>query len=486
MAQGKNAVRTLLNGRRLVLYASIAGQVAALIRNVVVARYLGPTEFGIAAIIILTIAFLDSFSNAGTHNLLVQAKEDEDGELLGAANAISVWRGVMTTILLVAVVAPLTHFIDVGLSAGSICLVALASFIGGFTHRGMKSVQRGGNFAPESITQLVGDLGSLAVAIPVAIMTQSHISIIAGLIARSALVLVMSHLMVRVPYRLSWSRAHLRRFWDFGWPLLVNGPLLFFSAQADRIFVSAELGATALGVYSAVLVLVMSPSTAILRWLGTVNMPVLSRVFHDTGDLRVQGAVYKYSAMMFLLGWAMFCGFAYFGTTAISILYGSKYETAPVLVGLIGLLQIIRFLRAWPSTMALSVAGSGGILVSTIIRLMALPVAYLGLLYFGGLPGLIGGFVVGELFALLVSLYIVNRKANRGAGTGFAAVGAFVALACTVIWSVTWPSLTFAQACLAFGAFMAVGVPVLVFSTSPQQTMYLVRRALVRGRARWP
>lgn len=462
--------------RRLVLYSSIASQLAALVRNVVVARYLGPAEFGIAATIILTVAFLDSLSNAGANNFLVQAEDDPRGDLLAAANALSLSRGVATFLGLALVVAPLVHFTSVGISAFSILAISLASLLAGGTHRGIKAAQRQGNFAPESISQLVGDIGSLLVAIPLAITTQSHLAIVAALVARSALTLAASHILAPMPYRVSFNPTNLRRFWDFGWPLLINGPLIFFSAQADRVFVSAQLGPTALGIYSAILVLVISPSTAILKWLGTIYLPVISRAFHRENTLKGIDEVSRYTMAMLLMAWLMLCGFVCVGPFASALLYGPKYDLAYLTVAMIGLLQLIRFLRAWPSTLALSVAANGGILLATIVRLIAIPIGLAGLVVIGGLKGVIAGFVAGEIVALLVSLWIVNGNASRPATSGFAAAVLFMGLSIAMVGAVGYVQPSLLPAIAMFVVGILVGTPLLAFAVSPNHVAGLARK----------
>lgn len=462
-------------GRRLMLATSVTSQIAALIRNIVVARLLGPEEFGIAATIILTVAFLDSLSNAGTQNLLVQAKDD-DGELLATAHGISIVRGLLTTLLLVGIVAPLAHFADLGgLGPLSICLVAVSCLIAGFAHRGVRVVQRGEDFVSDGVSQLLGELCALVIAIAAALLTHSHIAIVIGIIARSAAVTLASHLLVRLPYKVSFSAPHMKQFWAFGWPLLINGPLVFLSIQADRIFVSMALGAEALGVYSAVAVLISSPSTAILKWMGTVSLPALSRFYHDVGRLEVRGTVYRYTTEMVMLAWLMLCGFSFFGPIAAPILYGDRYRVAASLTALVGALQVLRFLRAWPLTLALSVAASSSILKSTIIRFLALPLGFAGMMFFGGLEGLILGFAVGEGLALMVTLFIVNRAAGRQIASGCVCLFLFASLGAVVTWAAGHLPLTPVASVGAFALAVAFGSPLLALSVSRRQSIALVQ-----------
>lgn len=458
-------------GRRFTLYASIATQVFALLRNIIVARLLGPEEFGIAAIIILTIAFLDSFSNAGSQNLLVQAKDEDGRPLLAAAHAVSLWRGAATAVLLLVSAGPIAAVFGIELSPMAFYLVALSSLISGFAHRDVRFVQREGNFRPDSITQVAGNFAALAVAVPVAMLTHSHIAIVAGLLARSVVTVVASHVMATRRYEVSWERAYLKRYWNFGWPLLINAPLLFFSAQADRLFISKELGATALGVYSAVLVLVASPSVAILRWLGTIYMPTLAKFYHKTGSFAQKGPVYDYTVLMLTFALLMFVGFATVGYSAVHILYGAKFSSPASLIALIGLLQVFRFLRSWPSTLSLSAAANAGILVSTIIRLVALPIGLAGLYVIGGLSGLVTGFIIGEAVALLVSLLIINHQSGRALDSGVAPTLVFIGVSALVVGAVGLSGQNPLILAAVFAVAATVGIPAMALAVSRDESV---------------
>lgn len=475
--------RPAMRGGHLMLYTSIAIQASALLRNVVVARVLGPHEFGLAATIILAVAFLDALSNSGTQNLLVQAKEDDNGKLLASAHAVFATRGVATALLILAAAIPLAGMFDLGLNPWALGLVAFAPLIAGFAHRGVKSVQRDGDLRPDSYSQLASEVANLAVTIPVAMYTHSHVAIVAGLIARSAVNVIVTHALVKLPYQIRWTRDEMVRLWAFSWPLLINGPLVFISAQADRLVVTSAFGPAALGVYSAVMVLVMSPSNAIQKWLGTVYFPVLSRHYHEHGNLADRGPVFRYGAATVALGWLMCVGFTCFGATIVSVLYGPKYHTPMIVIALIGILQVIRFLRGWPSLLSLSVAATAGILVATVVRLAVLPLAFVGVHLVGDLAGLIAGLIAGEIVAQLVSLMIANRNANRPAIAGVPTFTVFVAAILGVLaLQVTLGGGLFYEIPL-FVVAALLGVPALAATLSVPQTARLAQQAMGRLRS---
>ncbi|PZQ63826.1 MAG: hypothetical protein DI570_07700 [Phenylobacterium zucineum] len=469
-------------GRKLMFISTVACQILALLRNIVVARILGPHEFGIAAVIILTIAFMDSLAAAGPQNLVIQAKDDDRRSLLGAAHSVTVIRGVGTSLMLLVLAAPISQVFGLELSWAAIVGLSVSSLLLGFVHHGTRMVQRDGDFRPDALTQFGAEAAALVVAVAAAFVTKSHMAIVIALVARSAVTVAMSQWLSPQKYEFNWTKSYLAQFWSFGWPLLINGPLLFFAAQADRLFISRELGVAVLGVYSAVTVLITSPSNAIMRWLGTSFTPALAKAFHDEGRLATKGVVYDFTALFVVSAFLMFAGFAAIGAEATNLLFGKDFATSAALVALVGLLQIMRYLRAWTSTFAIAVAASRGILISTLVRLASLPLGYVGLRVMGGLPGLLTGFIAGEVIALIVSQLIVNRNASRGMLEGVGVTVVFCGLSAGLIILLPLLDASLLLRILAGGVVGLGGAGLLLATISQRETALRARPLLARLR----
>ena len=109
----------------------------------------------------------------------------------------------------------------------------------------------------------------------------------------------------------------------------------------------------------------------------------------------------------------MAVGFAAVGPVLIPLLFGEEFRSAALTVAMVGALQVIRFVRLWPTTLSLSIGRSGIVLTSNLIRLISLPIVLLGLQVVGGLLGVAIFFALGEFLALAISIYLANRASGR-------------------------------------------------------------------------
>src|SRR5438445_272180 len=71
-------------------------------------------------------------------------------------------------------------------------------------------------------------------ALPLAFSLRNYSVMLWLLLLQGVSSMVGSHLLAERPYRWAWDRNYLKRVFAFGWPLLVNGLLMFLIFQGDR------------------------------------------------------------------------------------------------------------------------------------------------------------------------------------------------------------------------------------------------------------
>jgi lipopolysaccharide exporter len=413
-------------GRRIVLPALLVSQILTLMRNTLVARLLGPEQFGIAVTFLLAQQFLEMAADTGLSKYLLQSRSGNRPSVQATVQMLSAIRGVVIAILIVAVAWPV--FIALGLTANFLpfALLALASASTGFLHFDTARQQRREIYANDSLSTLAGDaIGLLACGVALLFM-RDYVVVLIGIFARSIGTTAVSHLLADRRYVLRLSTPIAATVFAYSWPLMINGPLLFASSQADRIFVTAALGLRELGIYSATLLLVVLPMGLLQRVLGKIFIPRLSAAYHvgNMGDVEREFTGIALTAYLLAA-----TGFAAIGPLALEVLYGNAYAQAALPVALIGLSQAMRFLRSWPMGLALSVGQTRNLLLSNFIRLLALPLGLAGVLLGDGIAGMVIGLLAGETLALLISLILLNRGRGLSLTHGLPALGVAIAVA---------------------------------------------------------
>jgi len=444
-----------LRGRRLVLPAAVVTQGLALVRNMLVARLLGPQQFGTAAGLLLASQFLDAALDSGLNKFVLSDRQGSRRSVAATVQFVAIVRGISAALLILLFAKPLLHFLAIDLSTPAIALLACSPLIGSAVHYDIVRFQKAGNLGFDSTVQIAGEVCGILCAVTVAYLTGSYIAVLAGWIARSLAQVTVSHLLADRPYEVKLSRATAARIILYSSPLLINGPLLFLSVQADRVMVAKLLGTLDLGIYAAALVLVSSPATVALRATGTTFLPMIATArFTPAGaDQEIHGL--RAIALVGCL--LMMFGFGLVGPAAIPFLYGGRFQTEASVIAAIGVLQAIRFVRVWPSTQALANGHTLLELSSNLIRLVGVPLAILAVAHGYGLFGLVAAFCVGEFVSLAFStiwLAVLSGHLTRT----FVALASVAAVALTTAhaWLGTDPIRGWAIATLAFAVAMAL------------------------------
>jgi O-antigen/teichoic acid export membrane protein len=218
----------------------------------------------------------------------------------------------------------------------------------------------------------------------------------------------VSHWVAMRPYRWGWDREIFRRAVSFGWPLVLNGFLMFGTFQGDRVIVGSLIGMTELGWFSAAFSLAMVPSLVVISTLNGFFLPQLSRVQDDEEKF---DHMYRVVMQGMVLSSVMLLGvFVVLGPTVLTVLYGAKYVPALPILILLAVVQAMRVVRTGPAIVAMSRAETTNPLLANIVRAMALPVAALVAWHGGGVFGIILTAIAGELLALMAAIYLLRFR----------------------------------------------------------------------------
>jgi O-antigen/teichoic acid export membrane protein len=447
-------------GANLYFLSSIVAQAMALLRYVVMAHLLGPTQLGLVTTLVVTAAFFDMVGDTGGDRFVIQDRHGGDADVQKLVQATYVMRGVAAALLFIVVAVPVSMVYRQPTLVPGLCLMGIPSLVYGFHHMDTRRTQRWMDFRGEAISNIVGDVAGFIAVLIATWVTRHYTAIIFGLVARALFNVVTSHIVAKRRYALGWSRVHALRMARFSGPLLLTGFMLFIGTQADRVIVGNQLGVKSLGLYSAVLLLILYPSALIIRSIYALHIPqaaaarddkdILGQVSERLGGLNVGLAI------------CMATGFAVVAPLLVPILFGGRFAQTPLLIGLIGILQATRFLMTWPTAIALAMGRTRSILAATTTRLCVVPGAFLGLHFVGGLKGVVIGFICGELASIIVSLFLLNRILRTRTLLGFDRLGLFVLVGAAIVaWNVFLPKASLSGVIMLLVGTLLLGAVVL-------------------------
>jgi len=282
---GKSLSQRVVRGGFWVFLLRITQQLFNFVRLVILARILSPNDFGLMGIALLTMATLDTFSQTGFQQALIQKKEDIK-PYLDSAWTVLVLRGFILFAILFFIAPFAASFFNAPEARPIIQVIGFAVLFQAFTNIGIVYFQKELEFNKQFIYQLSGTVADFIVAISAALILKSVWALVFGLLAGNFVRLVVSYLIH--PYRphLTFDLGKAKELFGFGKWILGSSILVFLLTQGDDIFVGKLLGATALGFYQMAYRISNIPATEITHVISQVTFPAYSKLQNNIPKLR--------------------------------------------------------------------------------------------------------------------------------------------------------------------------------------------------------
>jgi O-antigen/teichoic acid export membrane protein len=227
------------------------------------------------------------------------------------------------------------------------------------------------------------------------------------------------------------DRPALRDILVYGWPLLLNGIVIFLSTQGDRIVVGALAGMRDLAGYAAMAAVTGSAAVLFNRICTNLLLPLLSEARDDPGlyvaRARTTAAGTFLAVSLFLFP------IATLGGPLVFLLFGDGYYTSPLLAAFLTVVASSVVVRSWCNANLLSLGGTRDILMANILRAGGLALAFAALRAGYGIVGVAAGICAGDVAASCLANWRVATRVPAIARTCALLAGALLAGAALLI-----------------------------------------------------
>lgn len=388
--------RAVISGLWVFLLRAVQ-QLFSLTRLVILARVLAPQDFGLMGIALLSMATLETFSQTGFQQALIQKKCDIKS-YLDSAWTFLVLRSFILFAILYFIAPFAAIFFDSPEAKPIIQVIGISVIFQAFTNIGVIYFQKELEFNKQFIYQLSGTLTDFFVAIVAALILKNVWAIVFGLLAGNAAMFIISYLIH--PYRphLSLDIGKAKELFRYGKWVFGSSILVFLATQGDDIFVGKLLGLTSLGFYQMAYRISNLPATEITHVISQVMFPVYSKIQDDTSKLR--------EAYLRILQFTAFISFPIAGLIFVlasdftKIFLGEKWMPMVPAMQVLVFAGLVRSLAATSGYIFYAVGKTKIDTTLQIVRLFVLVV----LIY----PLTIKWGVFGTSIAVFLSIFVTN------------------------------------------------------------------------------
>lgn len=403
--------RSLLRGGVVLTAGNMLSQILSLVRNMIVARLVGPEDFGVAVTFAVTLSVLEAALAHGFDKLLIQDKDGDDIELQSMLHTILVGRGLVLGAILFIAAPFLAQAFNIPEATLAYQILALVPVMRGFAHLDVMRVQRQMHFAPSQWLQILSQLAGLVVAITYALIFQNYWAMLWGIIGQLFVFLMLTHVIASRSYLLGWNSAFTRRVIGFSWPLMLNGIVLVLSSQADRLIVGTMLSLTDLAIYGAASMLVTAFLTLLAKVAGDLSLPWISETRDVPEEYRnrhaIIGAAVSFGCVF------VFAPIALLGGDIVVLFFGYDFQGPDMMMAWLAVAMGLRFLRVWPIVIAMSFGDTITLMRSNVIRGLGLIALIVALQMGAGISGAAAAMALGEGLATLFAFIRIRRTGSE-------------------------------------------------------------------------
>jgi O-antigen/teichoic acid export membrane protein len=389
---------------------TVAAQLFRFVRNILLARLLSPGAFGTMAIIISISSMMDTFTEIGIREAVIQSPNGCRREYLNSALWLSLGRSLISYAIIYSL-APLAAGVYHNPQLGVLAQVALLGVIfrGAMSPQAFVSLKRM-DYKHWAMLQYGSSVARTVLTIAMAGMIRSVWALAIGFTAEFAILCMASY--VFFPFRLSFKidTPSVKELLRFSRGVFGLAFLNLIYVRADILVLGRLIPPDRLGVYAIDISLAQVPATFVLNYQAQILMPVFSQL-HDQ-YARTNDILFKGFSAVSLLALPVCIFVTLSGRALLSLMYGPQYalDSWPFLIAI-----VIAFINIGNAqiTTAFYAAGNPQFHRQCLLAMAALMLVliYPAARFFGTT-----GAQLSSLLAIVVGYAIQIRKAQSLTG----------------------------------------------------------------------
>jgi lipopolysaccharide exporter len=387
----------------IVGFGSAFGMATTFLRGVILARILGPSEYGLAVILLVITGALNLFADAGIDSFIVQHRYGARSDLMRTSHAFRISGSAIVGLVIIGLAYPLSLIFKAPELGLPIALTGGVVALRGLINVSYKLQQREHRFERETYIDTARFSVEVVVTAVVALMTHSFWSVLVGSYANAAVHVTMSHLFADRPYSFRPRPRLVGLIARFSTPIYINAAILFAASQGDRMVVAAMFSKRQLALYAAAGAIGQGVSVLANRMTMSILLPRLADRGGDMVERRrrtsLPGALIICGSLVFLLGLAAL------GAPVVKMLYGREYGGLSALITAMAIKEMIQLEQGWLTTVLMANGRTGYFPMITGVRAVAFPAAILLASIGLSILSIPLAFALGAALSLAVSYY---------------------------------------------------------------------------------
>lgn len=396
--------RSALRGSVWVLLGFGASQLVRLLTNILLARVLSPSHFGLMALIASFLQGLQMFSDLGIGPSIIRSPHGENRDFLNTAWTLQILRGTGLWLFCCVIAAPLSTLYSKPLEgmptlALLIPVVGLTAVSNGFTSTAIFTLNRSLKMGRLVALDLVAQTLSSLCTFVWALWHPDIWALVAGGFVYSGVRVVLSHFLnLQGKDKFQWDPLAARELLVFGRWIFVSTLVSFAAAQMDRPILASLVSISDFGLYNIALSFACIAIEITNRLSSFILFPLLTKHGNDSEQMIALCVNARFS-LLWISG-ALCSSFAILSPVLFGFLYDARYSRITGLSQWLSICVWTWILRATMDRVPLAMGQPRELLLTNLVNCAGIAFSLLGF-HLWRIPGFVLGFALGNVCAHL-------------------------------------------------------------------------------------
>jgi O-antigen/teichoic acid export membrane protein len=299
-----------------------------LVRNMILARLLAPEDFGMMAVVMAVLVFLEATTNVGVDKSVIHNRRGSDASYLNAVW----WFQTVRIAFLVVVGVLFAPIISKFYEKPEMLRVLQATFLSvlfyGLATPPLAVLQKKFRFLKAMLAVQGSSVLATIATIIIACYMRSVWALVAGQVIGGVLLCVLSYVFYPFRPRLNIDRGCFGELMSYSRGMVGLSFLTIVALQTD-VFVLAKMVPTVqLGMYTLALALAQQPAAVFDKTIGRVLLPAFAEKQNDSAYLCK--TLQKIVCVTYVLGVPVVVLTSVFAGPLLSLVYGVQYRAVAV------------------------------------------------------------------------------------------------------------------------------------------------------------
>jgi O-antigen/teichoic acid export membrane protein len=298
----------------------------------VLARVLGPKDFGLVGMVTAFTGVLTLFRDFGLSSAAVQRPTVSE-EQISTLFWINILLGALLGLIMAAMAPVIAAFYDEP-RLFAVTIVLAAGFLfnaAGIQHSAL--LQRQMRFTALAVISVLSLIVGSAIAVGGAEAGYGYWALVGMSVTTPLIATIGFWLATGWAPGMPHKRVEIRSMLHFGGILTLNGVVAYVAYNADKVMIGRFWGVDAIGIYGRAYYLVTIPTDNLNSAVGEVAFSALSRLQHD--PMRFKSYFLKGFSLILGLTLPITFACALFADDVVFVLLGPKWKDAAAIVRVI-------------------------------------------------------------------------------------------------------------------------------------------------------